>query len=78
MGAHVTLNGQYQGAAADQFLRYIFELPSGVLQAKGNVLSVVFVPSQDPINKDNRFMSCSGGWDASTSAHSHHHHHPGP
>ena len=63
MGAHVSLNGAYIGAASDQFLRYIFELPQALLQPRGNVLSVVFVPSSDPINADNRFMSCSGGWD---------------
>ena len=63
MGAHVTLNGVYLGSASDQFLRYIFEVAPESLLAKGNLLSVVFVPSSDPINKDNRFMSCSGGWD---------------
>lgn len=62
MGAHVSLNGVYLGSASDQFLRYIFEVPPAQLQARGNVLSVTFVPSSDPINKDNRFMSCSGGW----------------
>ena len=63
MGAHVTLNGAYQGMANDQFLRYIYALPPALLAARGNVLSVTFVPSSDAINADNRFMSCSGGWD---------------
>ena len=62
MGAYVSLNGVAIGSTNDQFLRYIFELPPAQLLARGNVLSVTFVPSSDPINKDNRFMSCSGGW----------------
>ena len=62
MGAHVTLNGAYQGMANDQFLRYIYALAPSLLTARGNVLSVTFVPSSDEINAADRFMSCSGGW----------------
>ena len=63
MGAHVTLNGVAQGDASDQFLRYIFAVSPTALKPRGNVLSVAFPVSGDVLNKDNRFMSCSGGWD---------------
>jgi hypothetical protein len=63
MGSHVTLNGVALGDTSDQFLRYIFEVAPASLKAKGNVLTVAFPVSSDPLNADNRFMSCSGGWD---------------
>ena len=62
MVSEVYLNGQYLGFTADQFLRYIYALAPSLLTARGNVLSVTFVPSSDEINAADRFMSCSGGW----------------
>ena len=49
MGAYVSLNGAFLGAARDQFLRYEFDV-SAVLRAAANELLVTFPPSNDSLN----------------------------
>jgi hypothetical protein len=63
MAADVYLNGVAIGAVADQFLRYAFPLPAGLLRPRGNELAVVFATSRDPRNAEGRFSGASGGWD---------------
>ena len=60
--ADVALNGQYLGYAADQFLRYTWDV-SGVVRPGVNTLTVTFPTFSDPRNCEQRWMSCSGGWD---------------
>lgn len=63
MVSDVTLNGQYLGYTADQFLRYIYPVGSLLTSAAGgNQLQLTFTTSHDPRNVEGRFMSCSGGW----------------
>ena len=62
MGAFVWLNGVYLGAAADQFLRYNFDV-TAILKATDNELSVTFPPSNNTINDEARWIACSGAWD---------------
>jgi len=62
MGAYVSLNGAFLGAARDQFLRYEFDV-SAVLRAAANELLVTFPPSSDRINDEARWIACSGAWD---------------
>ena len=62
MGAFVWLNGVFLGAAADQFLRYNFDV-TAILKATGNELSVTFPPSNNTINDEARWIACSGAWD---------------
>ena len=64
MGAHITLNGVYLGAAADQFLRFRFDVSALLLPPpRTNQLDVTFPPSNDTINAEARWMACSGAWD---------------
>ena len=63
MAADVYLNGVAIGAMVDQFLRYAFPLPAGLLRPHGNALAVVFGTSRDPRNAEGRFSGASGGWD---------------
>ncbi len=67
MGASVIVNGETVGNVnvTNQFLRYIFPIPSSILRQNtftyhNNSLSVVFDPE---IDTRGRFMACSGGWD---------------
>ncbi len=74
MGASIIVNGEIVGGmnVTDQFLRYIFPIPSSILRYLNderasnpfkhynNSLSVVFDPE---IDTRGRFMACSGGWD---------------
>jgi hypothetical protein len=62
MVSEAYLNGVFLGFTADQFLRYSFDV-SSALKATGNVLTVVFTQFNDPRNSEERWMSCSGGWD---------------
>ena len=59
MGATVAVNGKVLGNVTDQFLRYVFPLPAGLL-AEENNLTVSF---DSTINCDGRWMACTGGWD---------------
>jgi len=63
MAADIMLNGVYIGFVMDQFLRYTFMLPPGILLAAGNELSLAFGTSRDPRNAEGRFSGASGGWD---------------
>ena len=64
MVADVYFNGDYLGYAADQFLRYTFDVSGKVAPAgASNNLTVVFPTSNDDRNSEERWMSCSGGWD---------------
>lgn len=59
----MSLNGQYLGYAADQFLRYDWDV-TGILKAgTTNTLTVTFPTFNDARNSEERWMSCSGGWD---------------
>ena len=62
MHAVVSVNGVVVGAAADQFLRYAFDLRNAThdLLRATNVVEVAFAPGEDV---GGRFMACSGGWD---------------
>jgi hypothetical protein len=62
MHAVVSVTGVVVGAAADQFLRYAFDLRNAThdLLRATNVVEVAFAPDEDV---GGRFMACSGGWD---------------
>lgn len=62
MVADVTINGKTLGYTADQFLRYTYDISSAV-KPTGNVITVSFPSSSDARNAEERWMSCSGGWD---------------
>lgn len=62
MGATVTLNGQALGTVVDQFLRYVYAVPTSSLVSGTNTLSVSF-PAFDALDTKGRFMACTGGWD---------------
>ena len=62
MVADVQLNGAPLGYTADQFLRYNFDVTAH-LKPTGNVLSLTFTDSSDDRLDEERWMSCSGGWD---------------
>jgi len=59
-GANVSVNGKMLGQVNDQFLRYVYDLPAGLLQAADNTVTVSF---DKGIGTDGRFMACTGGWD---------------
>ena len=63
MAADVSLNGVALGAVFDQFLRYAFLVPAGLLRPTGNALALAFGTSRDPRNAEGRFSGASGGWD---------------
>lgn len=63
MAADITLNGVYIGAVMDQFLRYTFPLPPGLIKPTGNTLTLAFGTSRDERNAEGRFSGASGGWD---------------
>jgi beta-mannosidase len=58
MAANVSLNGQPVASSQDQFLRLVVDVKAMLSAAPGatQTLSVVFPPSADPMNDDNRFM----------------------
>ena len=62
MVADVQLNGVPLGYTADQFLRYNYDVTAH-LKPTGNVLSLTFTDSSDDRLDEERWMSCSGGWD---------------
>lgn len=61
MVADISLNGQAVGFAADQFLRYAFDVTGIVKLGAGNTLTVTFPTYSDARNSEERWMSCSGG-----------------
>ena len=62
MGARVSLNGRRLGEVRDQFLRYTFALPAGLLRPPPaeNAIEIAF---DTRLATDGRFAACSGGWD---------------
>ena len=62
MGARVSLNGRRLGEVRDQFLRYTFALPAGLLRPPPaeNAIEIAF---DSRLATDGRFAACSGGWD---------------
>ena len=62
MVADVWFNGAYLGYTSDQFLRYTYDVSGKVTPASNN-LTLVFPTSNDGRNSEERWMSCSGGWD---------------
>ncbi|KAH8056114.1 beta-mannosidase [Aureococcus anophagefferens] len=68
MHAVVSVNGVVVGAAADQFLRYAFDLRNATrdLLRATNVVEVAFAPGEDV---GGRFMACTGGWDWAPYSH---------
>jgi len=65
MGATIKLDGATLGVAADQFLRYEFDITAAAAAAAAagaasHTLEVVFEPK---IDVGGRFMACTGGWD---------------
>jgi hypothetical protein len=60
--ADVVLNGVEVGYAADQFLRYKWDVTS-LLKPTGNTLVVSFPTGADSRNSEQRWMACSGGWE---------------
>ena len=62
MAADIYLNNQLLGTAADQFLRYAFDVTE-LLRLSGNYLNISFHISNDTANNEGRYMACSGAWD---------------
>lgn len=61
MGARVTFNGVALGTATNQFVRYVFPLPTEAVVPGGtNRIDVIFDAS---LSLAGRYMACSGGWD---------------
>ncbi len=63
MVSDVALNGVALGYTADQFLRYTFDVTAAAKRAGANTLTVSFPTGADARNAEQRWMSCSGGWD---------------
>jgi hypothetical protein len=63
MVSDVALNGVPLGYTADQFLRYSFDVTASAKRTGANVLTVSFPTGADERNVEQRWMSCSGGWD---------------
>jgi len=67
MGAAVELDGARLGVAADQFLRYSFDVSDLAGAPRTHTLAVSFDPA---IHVDGRFAACTGGWDWAPYSHS--------
>lgn len=63
MVSDVSLNGVALGYTADQFLRYTFDVTAAVKRTGANTLTVTFPTGADARNIEQRWASCSGGWD---------------
>jgi beta-galactosidase/beta-glucuronidase len=68
MVSDIALNGVSLGYTADQFLRYSFDVTAAAKRAGSNTLTVSFPTGADPRNVEQRWMSCSGGWDCAFSS----------
>lgn len=62
MASFVSLNGKSVGNTTSQFLRYVFDVSNALLDGANN-LSIAFPPHEHPLNAEQRWMGCSGGWD---------------
>jgi beta-galactosidase/beta-glucuronidase len=62
MGANIHVNGKLVGQAADQFLRYAFDIEASLLKA-GAGANTIEVTFENEIDCGGRWMSCTGGWD---------------
>lgn len=63
MAAEVFLNGVSLGVTANQFLRMTVPVSALLKDGDGaNTLAVVFVPSQNPVNNNARFMGECAAW----------------
>mgnify|MGYP001425052932 CR=1 FL=1 len=69
MGATIALDGVVLGTAADQFLRYTYDVTAQLQSDKAattHELSVSFDPA---IHVGGRFTACTGGWDWAPYSH---------
>jgi beta-mannosidase len=62
MASLIYINGILIGNTTSQFLRYVFDV-SNLLLGGANNLSIAFPPHEHPLNAEQRWMGCSGGWD---------------
>ena len=69
MGAHISLDGKPLGIAADQFLRYTFDVTSIIAAVDANAEHTLNVSFDPMIDVDGRFAACTGGWDWAPYSH---------